>query len=193
MDIGAILSKIKGNMFLISEERFDSLTRDSGYGDSFWHLVACLAVSLPISIFFGLIMQIVSGAGTSAALFKTGLLIALTVACIPLMYIGFGILHMFLKLVGGKAPYEKTAQLLIYGYTPYNLFSGIPILNFAFVLVSLVNAVRGAKRVHQISLVRAAIALVVIPISVAFVVVVLAFIALLPFFMAAAPTITPLQ
>ena len=92
---------------------------------------------------------------------------------VVLSYVGFGIVHLLLRLVGGKANFLKTAQLMIYGSTPSLLLSWIPCIGWIFGLAGLVNIILGAKRVHGITLPRAIVAILVIPILVAVVVAVL--------------------
>ncbi|MDD5337118.1 MAG: YIP1 family protein [Candidatus ainarchaeum sp.] len=186
MDIGALITKMKENILLIPEERFDALTKDSGYGDSFIYLLAAVLITLPIYIAlqvlgFGMnALTSSTGAGLAelpilGGVYAVSIAIGIVVRLlsVPLSYIGFGIVHILLKLVGGKADFLKTVQLMIYGSTPSLLLSWIPCVGWIFGLAGLVNIILGAKRVHNITLLRAIVAIIVIPVLVAVVVAVL--------------------
>ena len=154
-----LLEKIKENIFLIPAERFEGLTKDPGYKDSFVYLLACLAISIPIRIIVGLL-----GIG-DITLLITATIIGV-IFSIPIFYVGYIILHILLKLVGAKEGLSKTVQVFIYGGTCALIFGSIPLIGFIAGLISLVNIVVGAAKVHKISNLRAAIAVVVIPIIV---------------------------
>ena len=156
-----LLEKIKENLFLIPNERFEGLTKDPGYKDSFVYLVVCLVISLVISVIVGF-FSLGNYGGSVAGLF-TALIIG-TIIAIPFYYIGYIIFHILLKIVGAKEGFLKTVQVFVYGGTPALIFGSIPLINLIALLVALVNIVRGAAVVHKISTLRAAIALVVIPV-----------------------------
>jgi len=180
VEIAALITKMKDNILLIPEGRFDTLTRDKGYADSFIYLLVTVLMTIPFYIamqFLGPVIGIASGESAVAAGF--GLVISIaTVIGVRLLsvvfsYIGFGIMHILLKLVGGKADFLKTVQVMIYGSTPSLLLSWIPCIGWIFGLIGLINIILGAKRVHGISLLRAIVAMLVIPILIAGVVAVL--------------------
>ena len=63
-----------------------------------------------------------------------------------------------------KGSFLQTVQLFVYGGTGSLIFRGIPIIGLVYSFIYLGNVVRGAQRVHKISLVNAILALVAIPI-----------------------------
>jgi len=156
-----LLEKIKENIFLIPAERFEGLTQDPGYKGSFVYLLACLVISLVISVILGFFNLGFYG-GSVPALVTT--LLFATVIAIPFYYIGYIIFHILLKIVGAKEGFLKTVQVFVYGGTPVLILGAIPLINLIALLLALVNIVRGAAVVHKITTLRAAIAVVVIPI-----------------------------
>ncbi|MBU0585987.1 YIP1 family protein, partial [Candidatus Micrarchaeota archaeon] len=78
-------------------------------------------------------------------------------------YVGYGISHLMIKILGGKAPFVKTAQIYIYGSTPTFLLGWIPVVGIIAQLIALSNIVLGVKNVHQMSLLRSIIAVILLP------------------------------
>ncbi len=155
MDIGQNVRRIKDNLFLIPEARFDELVKDTEYVTSFIYLVGCMVLSVP----FTLIVSLVTGK-LFADLFA--LPISFTLGII-LSYVGFVVFFVFLKLVGGKASLLQSVQMFIYGATLSLIVSGIPCIGALLSLISLANVVIGSARIHKITLLRAIIALIVLP------------------------------
>ncbi len=147
--------RIKDNLLLISAERFDALVQDKGYLDSFIYYIACIVLSVPFTLL---------AAYLTNSLIGTILVIPVSIAIsVVLAYIIFAIQHALLRLLGGQATLLQTIQVLIYGSTPAIIFGTIPIINVLASLAGLANVVIGAARVHRISLLRAIVAIVVIP------------------------------
>jgi hypothetical protein len=178
MDLGAILNKIKDNILLIKEEKFDTLAKDPGYMDSFTYLIVCMAIysiiSFPVMLLSSTVQGILnsgsSGVAVGAGIGMVGAFLQIAfffVIGIPLRYVFFGIQHILLKLVGGTGTFLQTVQVMIYGSTPGNVLGWIPCVGWVFDLVSLVNILLGAKRVHNLSLLKAILAVIVIPILLA--------------------------
>lgn len=171
MDMMAILSKIKENIFLIPEARFDDLTKDLNYVDSFIYLVVSALLYSVIAFPVALLSGVLNVAGTTksaaagvvggpiSALISTALVF---VMLIVFRYVYIVVVHFLLKLVGGTAPLLKTAQVMIYGSTPM-ILAPIPCAGWIFSLIVLANTVVGAKRVHNISFLKAVVAMIVIP------------------------------
>lgn len=163
MDLKENLMRIKDNLLLIPEERFDSLTQDSGYGTSFIYLVACLVISLPVEMILTSISE--------------GLLIALIsvpialIISLPVAYLIYGIQHLFLRLVGGQGTFLQSVQVFIYGSTVSLIFGSIPLVGTLLSLLVLANVVLGSKRVHKISIWRALLALIALPLLLAIIIV----------------------
>ncbi len=155
MDPSENIGRIKDNLFLIPAARFDSLVQDKGYADSFIYYVACIILSVPFTLL---------AAYLTNSLVGTIMIIPVSVILsVVLAYVVFGIQHVLLRLVGGKGTFLQSVQLFIYGSTPSIIFGTIPLVNVLSSLVGLANVVVGAERVHRISLLRAIVAIVVIP------------------------------
>ncbi len=172
MDLKELLKKVWNNIFLIPEARFDGLTKDKNYKESFIYLLACMIISLPI-FWIATILLITDPSGDITLAGKiisafTGSIVYIVLG-IPLTYIGIGICHLLLKLLGGKADFLKTVQVFIYGETTSVILGNIPFFGWIFSLVALANITLGAKRIHKISLLRAIVAVIVIPVIIAMV------------------------
>ncbi len=155
MDPAENIARIKDNLLLIPEARFDALVQDKGYMDSFIYYLACIVLSIPFSLLV---------AYFTSSLIETVLVIPVSIILSVVMaYIIFGIQHLLLRLVGGKAGYLQSVQVFIYGSTPSIVFGTLPIANIIASLIGLANVVIGAARIHKISLLRSVVAILVIP------------------------------
>ena len=159
MDLGDILGKIKSNLWLIPEAKFDELTKDAGYMPSFVYLLVCLIISIPFMFITGIV---VSGYDGFMAIITA---VVFTIFSIPILYISYFISHLFIKLLGGSATLLKTIQIFIYGSTLALILSPVPLLGFIASLIALVNILHGVKRIHNLSLLRVILAIIVIPIA----------------------------
>ncbi len=174
MDPAENIARIKDNLLLIPEARFDALVQDKGYMDSFIYYLVCIVLSIPFSLLV---------AYFTSSLIETVLVIPVSIILSVVMaYIIFGIQHLLLRLVGGKAGYLQSVQVFIYGSTPSIVFGTLPIANIIASLIGLANVVIGAARIHKISLLRSVVAILVIPtiILIALVLAALAFTGQLP-------------
>jgi hypothetical protein len=159
MDLAENIMRIKDNLFVIPKERFDKLVKDNEYSTSFFYLMACLIISVPIEIIVAL--------ADGMTIFETLVFIFMYLVLVPpFAYLVYAIQHLFLKLVGGQAGMLQSIQTFIYGGTCAIIFSSIPCLGLIPTFISLANVVQGSARVHKISTLRAILALVVIPIVV---------------------------
>jgi hypothetical protein len=158
MDLGEILKKIKSNLWLLPEAKFDGLTKDTGYTASFVYLVICLIISIPLRFVTDILVY-----GNNALTALVGAVIGVIVT-VPLVYISYFMMHLIIKLLGGARGLLRTVQIYIYGSTAALIFSYVPILGFIASLVALANVVFGVKRIHDMSLFRAILAVVVIPV-----------------------------
>jgi len=155
METGENIRRIKENLFLIPEERFDALSKDP-LSVSLVYLLALLVLSLPFQVAkllfdeFSIMNALIYA--PIAYLFY-----------IPLFYIGFVVLHILLKLLGGKASFSETVATMIHAETLFLIVGPLPYIGVLAALVALPNIVLGAKRVHKISLLRSIAAVVVIP------------------------------
>lgn len=155
MDTRSYLGKIQANLFLIPPERFDALCRDPDHRPSFLHLLLCMVLAIPIKVLTNLMIGNPLGPLLSIPF-------AFTVG-IALTYAIYMLQHLLLRLMGGKASFLQSAQIFIYGGTCQLVLGGIPVVGIIPAIIALVNVVRGASRVHGISLLRSALALILIP------------------------------
>ncbi len=160
MELGTILEKIKSNLWLLSEAKFDGLTKDAGYMPSFVYMLVCLVISIPFRF---LTDVFITGQDSMVALISAVMGI---IVSIPVLYVSYFITHLFVKLLGGGAPFLKTVQIFIYGSTLALILSYVPILGFFAGLIALANVVFGVKRIHKLSLLKAILAVVVLPVLV---------------------------
>ncbi len=74
-------------------------------------------------------------------------------------FVGAGILHLFIKIYKGRGGYSDTFRAQIYSTTPILLFGFIPFVNFAAVIWNFVLIIFGLSINHEISKLRAFLAL----------------------------------
>ena len=162
-----IVGRVKECWLLIKEEQFDGLTKDTGFSDSLIYLFALSALSLLLSTIVSLAQNLAnpaSGLGMGALLVASAItfVIGLPIALV-FSYVGFGVMHVLLKIFGGKATFLQTVQVYIYGGTPMRLFGWIPCIGLIGALIALVNIVLGLKRVHNISLLKTVLVVIGVP------------------------------
>ena len=144
-----LFEKIRGNIFIIPEDRMEKLASGKGYGDSFVYLVAIVLINAAGSLLVSVLLSLLLGKGVAASL---GLLAVSVIVSIPMSYAFAGVLYALLRLFGGKANCLQTVQVAIYGNTCSSVFGFIPIVGFLASLVSLSNMVLGFRRVHKLGL-----------------------------------------
>ena len=102
----------------------------------------------------------------------------MTIERIPIFYVislisifvGSGIIHLFIKLVGGKGDCQKTFKAMVYSSTPSLLLAWIPYIGPLFSLWALYLAIKGVSILHDISMGRAFLAVFLLPFILAFIV-----------------------
>ncbi len=87
---------------------------------------------------------------------------------IVLLFVGGLIVHLFVILVGGRMGVVQTLKAFIYGDTPVMLLGWIPIVGFLAFIYTVFLWIIGIRELHQISTLRAALA-VLIPVVIALV------------------------
>lgn len=105
----------------------------------------------------------------AAVVFLIGLVIGGTIA---LLIIGL-ILHICLKIVGGSGNFTATVRAFALAETPAGAIGWIPVLGLLAGIWGFILLVMGAKEYHQISTLRAVIA-IILPIIVIVLLIVLA-------------------
>jgi len=172
MDMNSILERLRTTLWIVPEKRFDDMVKDNNYTDSFIYLLICMALSIPIMILGYIVIALANNASLSSAASAVVLsLPAVFLIGIPLQYIGFGVEFALLKILGGKGDFQKSVQVFVYAGTPSFIFGSLPYIGILPSLLGLYNIVVGSARLHQMSLWKAVIAIVVIPIIIAIVII----------------------
>ena len=109
-------------------------------------LLSLFTAFIPGSQFFGFFLG-----GLAAAFF-----IAMYIAGLVLTFVGAAILHAFAYLFGARKGYENTYKAMIYGSTPAVLLGWIPFIGIIFGIWSLYLDIKGLSILHEISMGRAA-------------------------------------
>ncbi len=68
-----------------------------------------------------------------------------------LSFVGAALLHLWILIFGGRAPYSKTYQLSVYSSTPTFLLGWIPVLGLFSVIYNLVLLIIGTQQIHGLS------------------------------------------
>jgi hypothetical protein len=139
---------------------FKKLPKEKGIKKAFFFFMAILAINVALTFLVGRFTQpliqnylqsmvgapILASYGFAfefiATIFGYGL-------GLGLVFLGAGILHVWLMLWGGKAEYEKTFQLYIYSSTPSLLFGWIPILGALVWFYDLGLLIIGTPYTHK--------------------------------------------
>jgi len=168
MNLDRIIDKLRRCLLLIPPEHFDELTSETGYLPAFLHLLFCIAISIPVSALFLLLTPLLSPVPDRSILFYLPgafLLAFFGAITTAISLLAFSLLSFaLLKIMGGKAKFIQTIQVFIYGMTAFQIFFYVPYAGILSLLLGLINAIRGASRVHKIPLWMSFIALVVIPV-----------------------------
>lgn len=163
-----LIKKIKIILFQPASY-FSHLTKEQGVKTAFRYLAAValfgVVMSLLVSLFvvqtlvsffgetFSQQEQLVERFGPGALVLNA---VVNYITILLLSFVGAAIVHVWLKLFGGKAPYAKTYQLSTYTGTPYYLLMWIPLLGpFIAVVYGLVLAIIGVQHTHGLSKTRA--------------------------------------
>ncbi|MCK9581346.1 MAG: YIP1 family protein [Methanoregula sp.] len=70
-------------------------------------------------------------------------------------------LHLWVYIFGGRKGIMQTANALIYGSTPSLLLGWIPIIGFIFTLWSVVICILGIRELHEVSSMKATLAVAI--------------------------------
>jgi hypothetical protein len=166
---------------------FNSIKKEKGYLKPWLYYTIVMAICLLAALIFSMpdiiaelskSPQIPSSLiGISATITLTLTFIIMIVLFAGLIFAIAGIQHLFLLMVGAKKGYLETFKFSCYATTPYIilpifiLLDYIPVLGvvvyylgvIGLSIYSLIIEVIGAKTLHNISTVRAVVAVVVIP------------------------------
>ena len=70
-------------------------------------------------------------------------------------------LHLWVYLFGGRKGIMQTVKAIIYGHTPRLLLGWIPFIGFIFMLWSLVLSILGIRELHEMSTLKAILAVAI--------------------------------
>ncbi|MFC2143539.1 YIP1 family protein [Candidatus Aenigmatarchaeota archaeon] len=107
--------------------------------------------TIPFASMFAMIIMLFFG------IFFVIFVVVFLISSIIGNFIGAGILHIFVKLFGGKGSYGATYKSTSYAAAPM-IFLGIPLLNIISAFWSIVITIVGLSTLHKISRGRAALA-----------------------------------
>ena len=94
-----------------------------------------------------------------------GLFFVILIGGIIGLFIGAGIVHLGVLLVGGKNGYSQTVKAVGYGYTPQFILGWIPFINIIAGIWALVIEIIGVRELQEVSTGRAIIA-VLLPVMI---------------------------
>ena len=162
--MSGITEKMKGVLFHPTETFAETIRNDT-LKDTLIYLLILVAIFtvllgvillVGVSAYAGLLTGIAAGGLSVIALipmlFFTGLLGAVIFA----VY-----MHIWVYLVGGREGITETWKAVIYASTPSLLFGWIPVVGFVVWLWSLVLMVIGIRELQNMTLARAALAVIV--------------------------------
>lgn len=166
------IEKVKG--FILEPTETFQKVKDEEVGEALrFFIIWLLIVSALSAIFFSIIgITILStmpqtdelamfdsfigaGGGIVIAIF---MFIFMLIFGVITIFIGAGIIHLGVLIVGGKNKYHQTLKSLIYGGTPSYLFGWIPFIGTIGSIWSLILSIFGIKELHEISTGKAIIA-----------------------------------
>ena len=81
-------------------------------------------------------------------------------------FVNAGVLHIWIKIFGGKSKYSKTYQLYVYTSTPTLLLSWIPFIGFLSSFYDLTLLIIGTPKIHKEINLNKSIFMYVIPVAV---------------------------
>ena len=172
MEMGFV-EKTKG--FLLNPTESFKQVKDENMGTALKYFVIWLLI---YSALFAIIMGAIGGmmASLIPAMQNipllgagTGLMAAVSTFVMLLIggiigiFIGAGIIHIGVLIVGGKKGYGQTLKALVYGGTPSYVLGWIPVVGMIAGIWALIVEILGIKELHEVSTGRAIIA-VIIPI-----------------------------
>jgi hypothetical protein len=163
--IDSIVTKIKG-MLLDPVETFQQSKDDEPKA-----VLVYYAVLVIINSLFYTIMSIVGlnppsdtipGSGNIFIIFGFAVFSSFILAVLFVAW-----LHVWVYILGGRKGIFQTAKTFVYAGTPYFLLGWLPYIGFIFLIWSFILSVLGIRDLHEISIVRAGVALaiaIVVPI-----------------------------
>jgi len=168
--IQTLLEKIKKVIFQ-PNEFFEGVKNEAGIMEAFKFFVVVSLVYLVFTIvlFFATPSMLLGGFlgfGPLSGLFSAiavGTPIFIYISLIASIFVGAAITHIVAMLLGGKGDYSATYKALAYASTPSLLAGWIPFLGILAGLYSFYLAIVGISKLHQVTLARAFV-IVIIPV-----------------------------
>lgn len=156
----SLIEKVKG--FVTNPVEAFRQSKEDGPGAVFPYFVVLL---LLYAVFSTILAAVMIESSPMAGMMTGGIsgLVALFFITLAAGFFGilvFGAwLHLWVFLFGGRLGIWQTLKALMYGNTPSLLFGWIPFIGFFFALWSLVLGILGIRELHDISSLRATLAI----------------------------------
>lgn len=134
---------------------FQKLKKESGLRDAFMYFALLSVVSLIGGIIVNLLWPAPMVSLENVAPLSAAAIVMSSVAgyflSLLLSFVWAGLLHVWIMIWGGRAPYAKTYQLTAYAGTPSMLLGWIPFVGILAGIYGLVLFIIGAQRTHGLS------------------------------------------
>jgi hypothetical protein len=131
---------------LIHPGELFNIVRNEPFLSSFWYMLFVGVIgSLMICGLIIFINVLLGGMMFMLLFFVYGILILFS-------FMSVGIYHIFAQLLGSNYDYDTTYKAYVYGYTPFMLFFGIPIINILAIIYGSYLFIRGISILHGFSI-----------------------------------------
>jgi len=170
MDSGLGFVEKAQKVILHPSEFFDGIRSERGIGQAFKYLAILALVNVVASTVLLVafpeapqneIFKASESIGIPAPLFVIPL--AGYAAALVFTFIGVGLEHLSVKLLGGKGDYAATYKALVYASTLSMLLGWIPIVSIITGLYSFYLSLKGLSKLHDFSMWRAFVAAFLVP------------------------------
>jgi len=155
-----LFGKLKG-VFFAPSETFDKVIRHDEAKDIAIYLLVLVVI---FSVMFAILLTLGVGmyAGALTGIVAGGFSL---IAVIPILFfvllIGVVIwtvwVHLWVYLLGGRKDITETAKTVVYAATPSLLLGWVPVIGVLMGIWTLILAVIGIHELHEISITRAAL------------------------------------
>ena len=154
---------------------FKSLSKEKGAKEAFKYLAVLVAINLILTfiVSFYYIPQedmsiLTSGFGSFLLVVLIFLIVLWYSMVLAFSFLFAGILHLWVKLFGGRSVYSKTYQLFVYSSVPSLLFNWVPYLGIFAVMYGLYLLIVGTPILNKSISKKKAVLMYVIPIVILF-------------------------
>ncbi len=150
------------------ETFFANLKKEKGVKDAYLFFIVASAFSTLMSfVMFLLIGNFMSdllvkllGLPPATPLSTTMMFLAFLtgfVINLGLIFVWAGLVHVWIKIFGGKESYAKTFNMYIYAFSPLSLLNWIPFVSFFVWIYSLILLIVGTHKIHGFSRLKSAL------------------------------------